>query len=407
MHVGSDSQIAAGPVRAEGVEVSGNATGGLRPSGLNCPCCLAAEVPADLANSGQSPAGQDQALVSVLEGEVYALVRTYVGGLEKGVVGDVVVVVVRVVRQQGGGLLEVGLLGLCLLRLLLAEALEASEHPVEDVGVDEVRLRSSALYGAGKVNNKAQQQMYGLSARRAREYLVPHDDGTCAPSRQSAKRALRNLSPVGMDCPRAVRDPFILVPFTPWTASYIMSEYLSFGCFLCKQTSVVVRCPTALSHAGTLRSELHYYHLNRRSTAILRNTKSVNCMRSMQISRRKFISSSVMEIFGGFHRERNSAKRISRPLYSAEKDETELPTATVPVHNRSQSLCTASEGFPLEAVAVLKDCGYILGLVGGFQQQAATQWCMHWKARIEGPSGWWECTAVPNGYGWRVMVHSR
>ena len=56
-----------------------------------------------------------------------ALVRTYVGGLEKGVVGDVV----RVVRQQGGGLLEVGLLGLCLLRLLLAEALECrTEGPL-------------------------------------------------------------------------------------------------------------------------------------------------------------------------------------------------------------------------------------------------------------------------------------
>ena len=48
-----------------------------------------------------------------------ALVRTYVGGLEKGVVGDAVV---RVMRQQGGGLLEVRLLGLCLLRLLLTEA---------------------------------------------------------------------------------------------------------------------------------------------------------------------------------------------------------------------------------------------------------------------------------------------
>lgn len=48
-----------------------------------------------------------------------AVMRTYVGGLEKGVVGDVVV---RVVRQQGRGLLEVRLLGLCLLRLLLAEA---------------------------------------------------------------------------------------------------------------------------------------------------------------------------------------------------------------------------------------------------------------------------------------------
>ncbi|KAI7001997.1 hypothetical protein KC359_g4 [Hortaea werneckii] len=182
--------------------------------------------------------------------------------------------------------------------------------------------------GAGKVNNKAQQQ------RRAREYLVPHDDGTCAPSRQSAKRALRNLSPVGMDCPRADR--------------------------VLHHDQCVSR--QALSHAGTLRSELHYYHLNRRSTAILRNTKS-----DADLATEIYISSSVMEIFGGFHRERNSAKRISRPLYSAEKDETELPTATVPVHNRSQSLCTASEGFPLEAVAVLKDCGYILGLVGGFQ----------------------------------------